>query len=237
MNYEKNLAALKNLKKPKAVIFDWDNTLVDTWPLIHEAINETMRAMKKDEWSLTKVKDNIHKAMRDSFPEIFGDEWQKAGEIYVNTYRSINLDKLEFLPEALNLINKLHEKNIVQFVVSNKMGATLRREAKRLNVDDKFFALIGSTDAKADKPEVAPVELALNGSNLNLQNDEIWFVGDTIADVSCAYNANCTPIIYGLEGRVSKTIPQQVYENGQKGEGAIPLVFDYQNLIDVIDSF
>ncbi|HLD76781.1 MAG TPA: HAD hydrolase-like protein, partial [Rickettsiales bacterium] len=105
MNYKKNIAAFKALAKrpkPKAIIFDWDNTLVDTWPLIHAAINATMIAMKKEEWSLKKVQDNIHKAMRDSFPEIFGDNWQEAGEIYVNTYRSINLDRLKFLPDALN---------------------------------------------------------------------------------------------------------------------------------------
>ena len=76
MNIEKNLAALQNLKKPKAVIFDWDNTLVDTWPLIHRAINTTMNAMGKEEWSLQKVKDTVHKSMRESFPGIFGDNWQ-----------------------------------------------------------------------------------------------------------------------------------------------------------------
>src|SRR3989338_1651364 len=185
--------ALAKRPKPKAIIFDWDNTLVDTWPLIHAAINATMIAMKKEEWSLKKVQDNIHKAMRDSFPEIFGDNWQEAGEIYVNTYRSINLDRL------------------------------------------KFFPLIGSHDANADKPNKAPVELALLGSNLDPKKDEIWFVGYTIADVNCAYNTHCQPIIYGHQDGISKTIPQEIYENGREGKGAIALFFDYRDFIDLIE--
>ncbi len=237
MNYEKNLTALKNLKEPKAVIFDWDNTLVDTWPLIAIAINTTMRAMKKEEWSVKKVKDTVHKSMRESFPELFGDNWVEAGEIYKNSYRSMHLDKLEFLPNALNLINKLQEKNIIQIIVSNKIGSTLRKEAEKLNVMDKFFAVIGSTDSSFDKPHQAPVELALIGSNLNLKSDEIWFIGDTIADLDCAYNCGITPIIYSHIDGISNTISKEVYENGKKGEGAIATYFNHQDLIDVIDKF
>ncbi len=72
MNLEENKAALLKLPKPKAVIFDWDNTLVDTWPLIQAAIDATMRATGREEWGLEKVRNNVHKSMRESFPKIFG---------------------------------------------------------------------------------------------------------------------------------------------------------------------
>ena len=235
--YSANFAVLKKLKKPKAVIFDWDNTLVDTWPLIQTAIDTTMVQMGREPWGLKKVQDNIHKSMRESFPEIFGDKWQAAGEIYKNTYRSMNLSKLRLLPAALDLINKLEEKNILQFVVSNKIGVTLRKEALALEVDKKFFALVGSMDANDDKPSKDPVDLALLGSDLDPKKDEIWFVGDTVADIACAYNAGCTPIIYGHQNAASKTIPPEWVKNGQKQEGPIALYLDHQELIDVIEGF
>lgn len=237
MNFEKNLAALKTLKKPKAIIFDWDNTLVDTWPLIHRAINTTMIAMNKEEWSLKKVKDNVHKSMRESFPEIFGDNWQKAGNIYKNSYRSMHLEGLALLPSALELINKLQEKNILQMIVSNKIGITLRKEVKKLAIADKFFSIIGSMDASQDKPHQAPLDLALSASDVNLEKDHVWFIGDTIADVECAYGANCQPIIFGYDNAVSKTIPQELLDTGKNNEGAIPLYFNHQDLIAVIDKF
>jgi phosphoglycolate phosphatase len=215
MNLEKNLAAFENLTKPKAIIFDWDNTLVDTWPLIAEAIDTTMIAMNKEPWGLKKVRDNVHKSMRESFPEIFGDDWQKAGEIYKKTYRSINLSKIEFLPDSLELIKKIHQANIPQFIVSNKIGETLRAEAKKLQIDDYFFSLIGAHDADFDKPSKAPVELALIGGGIDLKNDEIWFIGDTITDLDCAINCGVKPIIYGFRDeenkeQISQTISEEI---------------------------
>lgn len=234
----KNKEAFKALKKPKAIIFDWDNTLVDTWPLIQYSIDETMQHMGKEPWGLEKVRDNVHKSMRESFPEIFGKNWEEAGEVYKNTYRSIHLNKLRFLENSLNLIKKIHEKEILQFVISNKIGLTLRKETKQLEVDNFFFAVVGAHDANADKPSKDPVELAILGSDLKLGVDEIWFVGDTIADVECGYNSGCTPIVYGHSScEISKTISKEILVNGKNNKGAIPVYFNHAELIELLDSF
>jgi phosphoglycolate phosphatase len=236
-DFSKNKEALLSLKKPKAIIFDWDNTLANTWPLIQGAIDETMIKMGKEPWGLQRVKDNVHKSMRESFPEIFGADWEKAGEIYKNSYRSMNLNKLNFLPYALNLIDAIERKGIIQFVVSNKMGPTLRKEAENLEVSKKFFALVGAGDAVADKPSRHPVELALIGSDLDPAKDDIWFIGDTVTDLECAYNSGCRPIIIGSsKSDISKTIPQEMMK-GRKGEGAVPLYFHHKELLDVVEGF
>ncbi|MFM7557883.1 MAG: HAD family hydrolase, partial [Alphaproteobacteria bacterium] len=103
--YSINRQNFQKLRKPDAVIFDWDNTLVDTWPLIHQSINKTMEAMDKPVWSFQKVKDTVHKSMRESFPEIFGNSWQEAGDIYKKSYQEIHLDKICLLPNSLNLLD------------------------------------------------------------------------------------------------------------------------------------
>jgi len=237
MDLQKNRDAFLALKnhQPKAIIFDWDNTLVDTWPLIQMAIDKTMSDMGKEPWGLEKVRNEIHKSMRDSFPEIFGENWQKAGEIYKNSYRSIHLDKMRFLPQSLELINFLEQKNILQFIVSNKIGATLRLEAAKLGIDRKFFALIGSNDSIADKPSKEPVDLALMGSDLDPKKDEIWFIGDTVADIECAYNSGCRPIVYGHSDKhISNTISKELLSNGRNNSGALPTYFNHQELIDVL---
>lgn len=230
-----NKAKLQSLSKPKAVIFDWDNTLVDTWPLIQMAIDKTMVAMGKEPWGLEKVRDNVHKSMRESFPAIFGDDWVKAGDIYRNAYREIHLQEINFLSNSLNLINKLSEMNILQCVVSNKMGVTLRKEAAKIDADKHFFSLIGAMDASFDKPSRDPVDLALLGSDINPDKDEVWFIGDTVSDVNCAYNSGCTPIVYGcVEGELSKTISDEFAAKGKDGSGALPVYFNHQDLIEVL---
>ena len=45
--------------RPQAILFDWDNTLVDTWLTIHEALNHVMAAMDKPLWSLAETRARV----------------------------------------------------------------------------------------------------------------------------------------------------------------------------------
>ncbi|PPR65951.1 MAG: hypothetical protein CFH03_00782, partial [Alphaproteobacteria bacterium MarineAlpha3_Bin2] len=38
--------------KPRAILFDWDNTLVDSWPTIIDALNVTLEAYGKTPWTM-----------------------------------------------------------------------------------------------------------------------------------------------------------------------------------------
>ena len=209
---------MKNIvnKKPKAIIFDWDNTIIDTWPFIHNAIDETMVAMGHEPWGLEKVKNTVFKSMRESFPAIFGKDWKKAGEIYKANYLKQDSNQLKILDGALDLINEAYDSNITLFIVSNKMGPTLRQEVQNLNITNKFFSIIGAHDASLDKPSNKPVKLALENSDINPENDLIWFIGDSHVDVECAINSNCQPIFFGKENDLPAEILQKSENNKDK---------------------
>ncbi len=222
--FQSNIDAVSLLKTPKGVMFDWDNTLVDSWPLIQMAIDKTMVAMNREPWGLEKVRDEVHKSMRESFPAIFGKDWERAGEIYAQTYRANHLQKMLLLPNAKEFLELLASKNILQFVVSNKMGNSLRTEVKNMGLEELFFAIIGACDAIADKPSKYPAELALLGCDLDVKKDVIWFIGDTIADIECAVNAGCQPILYCDNiDKISKTIPEKMLLSDD-------FILDYFNL-------
>ena len=61
--------------RPRAILFDWDNTLVDSWPMIHEARNFVMAAMGQPLRSLADTKLSARLSLRDDFPRIFGERW------------------------------------------------------------------------------------------------------------------------------------------------------------------
>ena len=71
-----------SVARPKALIFDWDNTLVDTWPVIHAALFETFTAMGQTPWTLAETRLRVRLSMRESFPILFGDRWTAAREIF-----------------------------------------------------------------------------------------------------------------------------------------------------------
>src|SRR5207302_10004651 len=86
------------MRAPRAILFDWDNTLVDSWATIHEALNFLMRAMDKPEWSLAETRERVRLSLRDTFPILFGQRWEEAQGIYLDMFREIHLDRLSPLP-------------------------------------------------------------------------------------------------------------------------------------------
>ena len=53
---------------PRALVFDWDNTLVDSWEVIHVANSRTFEAMGLRPWTFEETRQNVAKSLRDAFP-------------------------------------------------------------------------------------------------------------------------------------------------------------------------
>ena len=179
---------------PKAVVFDWDNTLVDSWLCIQAAMNATLRRMEHPEWDMEETKARVALSLRDSFPTMFGDRWEEAREIFYQSFEAIHIDHLRPLPGAAAMLEALAKLGVHLSVVSNKNGRYLRQEAKHLGWDGLFARLVGATDAAEDKPSPAPVHLALAESGI-AAGAEVWFVGDGEVDMRCAVNAGCLPVL------------------------------------------
>lgn len=184
--------------RPDAVLFDWDNTLIDSWGVIHDALNTTFEAMDHPLWTLEETRQRVNRSMRESFPEMFEDRWEEARDVFYSRYQKIHLTKLNALPGAEDLIAALLAADVYLGVVSNKAGGHLRTEAAHLGWDRKFSSLVGATDAARDKPAVEPVALALENSGIR-PGPSVWFVGDTDVDMECAHRAGCVPILVRAE--------------------------------------
>ena len=83
------------LAPPKAILFDWDNTLVDSWALIHHAMTATFEAMGQPAWTLEECRRNIRKSARDSFPGLFGERAEAAAAVFYRTYEADHLAQLQ----------------------------------------------------------------------------------------------------------------------------------------------
>lgn len=191
------------LTSPKAVLFDWDNTLVNTWPIIHQALEDTFTERGMKPWTIDEVKEKVARSMRDAFPELFGENWQEAGERYQYHYRKYHIDRLEPLPGVIALLEYLPSTGIPVGIVSNKKSKNLREEIAHLGWNPRFSAIVGSDDAEHDKPHPAPVMLALKQMGLAAGPD-IWFIGDSHIDLEVAANCGLTAIFYG-DGVIDET--------------------------------
>ncbi len=182
------------LSRPRAVLLDWDNTLVDSFPLIHISINHTLEAMGHDTWSFEKTCHTISSSMRDFFPKLYGDRWEEARDVFYASYAKRDLDKIEPIPGAEDLLSALQDAGIYLALVSNKTGDNLRQEVSHLGWGGYFSRVVGATDASQDKPDPAVVAFALEGSGIEPGRD-VWFVGDNAIDIDCALSSGCVPLV------------------------------------------
>jgi phosphoglycolate phosphatase len=187
---------LRTLRRPRAIIFDWDNTLVDSWGTIHDALNFLMAAMEKPLWTIEETRERVRLSLRDAFPVIFGERWEEARQIYLDRFQAIHLERLAPLPGREAMLRRLAADGHYLAVVSNKTGAVLRAEASHIGWAALFGSIIGAGDAHTDKPHRAPVELALLPSGIE-PGPDVWFVGDTGVDMECAMAAGCVPVLLG----------------------------------------
>lgn len=186
------------LSRPRAIVFDWDNTLVDSWATIHDALNFLMTAMDRPLWTIEDTRERVRLSLREAFPAMFGDRWREAQQIYLDRFRAIHLERLTALPGREAMLRRLAADGHYLAVVSNKTGAVLRSEVAHLGWTSFFGAIVGAGDTHTDKPHRAPVELALQPSGI-APGPEVWFVGDTAIDMECALAAGCVPVLLGGE--------------------------------------
>jgi phosphoglycolate phosphatase len=185
-----------DLKPPRAVLFDWDNTLVNTWPTIIECYHDTFIGLGLPPWTADEVRSRAHGSLRDVFPTLFGARAEQAERIFYDTFHRIHLERLQPLPGAESLLARCFDLGCYVAVVSNKVGDNLRKELAHLGWQRWVSRAVGARDCQRDKPAPDPIFHALDGTGI-APGESVWMVGDTPADLKCAYAAGCLPILIG----------------------------------------
>jgi phosphoglycolate phosphatase len=192
--------------KPQAVLFDWDDTLIDSGKIIQLVRKKMLANMgaPADYFETSGVDPNL--AARDSLPLLFGKKWPQALEFYRSCYEKHHLDNLSLLSGAKEVLDFLRTNSIYMSLVSNKLGSTLRKEVLYLGLSNYFTKIIGSLDLAVDKPDKQVVFAALAASGI-AAGKQVFFIGDSLVDMECAKNAGCLGVLLNHQAKhVSKKV-------------------------------
>ncbi|PJB69379.1 MAG: HAD family hydrolase [Alphaproteobacteria bacterium CG_4_9_14_3_um_filter_47_13] len=185
---------MMNDEFPKAVLFDWDGTLVNTLSFLLMAHNHVREQMALSPWSVSEFKSHVRYSSRELYATAYGDQAGQAMETLGVFMDENHLQSIDILPDALELLECLQEQDIPSALISNKRHDFLRKEVSHLGWDHFFKTTIGAGYAEKDKPAPDPLLLALEECGLTAGKD-IWYVGDSETDICAAHAAGCTAIL------------------------------------------
>ena len=213
------------MKKPDAILFDWDGTLIDGFEVIFNGYNAALIHFGLPPMTEEQARANVRLSTRDVFPKVFGDNAQAAQKIYYDYVTAHHLKHIKMIEGSSELLAMLQAAGIPVGIVSNKTHYLLEREVELMGWRDVFSSVIGAGFAARDKPAPDPLIQAAANMNLSNKTSELWYVGDTETDMQAAHAAGFTPVFieHGI-GQIEqlKQWPPQL------------IVADHQGLISAI---
>ena len=196
-----------DIPPPTVLLYDWDNTLVDGWAGIASALNAVFTAFSMPHWTAEDTRARVRVSLGDSFPAMFGARWIEARDIFYAALSGHHLAHVCPMPGAVEAL--MAGRVRPQGVVSNKTGKFLRAEVAHLGWTAHFAAVVGAGDAAADKPDPAPIHLALGRLGASADRS-VWYMGDTMLDMQAARAAGVTAVLIGdasHDGGVDRAAP------------------------------
>jgi 2-phosphoglycolate phosphatase len=169
----------------RAVLFDFDGTLADSYPAITASVNHVRVLYGLPPLTEPEVRRHVGRGagylLQQTVP---------AGSVEANTaaYRahhpSVLRQGTRLLPQAAEVLRTLHERGLLLGLCSNKPIAFTRELIAYLDIASYLDVVLGPEDVPHPKP--APDMLRAALSRLNITADQALYVGDMTVDIQTA---------------------------------------------------
>ena len=201
----------------KAIIFDFDGTLVDSEKAIYECFQKITKHIAPERESYAKNL-LIGPPLRDTASEILGPKNQDLLDKFVRSFIEMHDEQViqhtQPYPDVIQALKQLNSKNIAMAVATNKRLAPTQKLMDHFGWNDYFLSVECSDSQNQMRNKDAMIQDIINQNQI-FQGS--YFVGDTVNDGLSA-NLNQLPFIkacygYGRDQDWSKvTIHQEIHQ-------------------------
>jgi HAD superfamily hydrolase (TIGR01509 family) len=233
-------------QKIKGVIFDLDQTLIDSLQAFTEAFNRGIKQFGLDPVAQEKLASFLDKGWRmgrmllETYPSVFsGEETLKACQDGIRkAYLELEPEMVVLKSGVKRTLRSLKEKGVKIGIVTGRMskGDGKWLELRRLNIHHYVDAMVTAAEAAA-KP--APDGLILCVKALGLLTQECVYIGDSRLDIRAGKEAGLLTVgirsgVAGegllvkegadyIVGEVSELLSclSELQENGEASHGRI----------------
>lgn len=179
-----NVATEHEYSRVKAVLFDLDGTLLDSFPmhyLAYEAMFSRFGIAMSKELFLSTYSPNWYRTY-----EAFGlaqEHWSEANKLWLNEAATHIPQLFQGVPEVLDELKKTFTLGIVTSGSKSRVLSNLARTG----ISDHFDIVITGDDVAEPKPSPEGLHIALQ--QLSVSPAEAVYVGDAHADFEMARSA------------------------------------------------
>ena len=177
--------------KPDIILWDWDNTLVNTRNVAKKALvrlgNETSIPITDDD-----VTEVIGGHLTDFWFRHYGPDPIPFVRRFVDYYRALSHEAEPF-PETDHILEWVRKRGIPQIVVSNKNQDILTAEAERFGLADYFEKIVGTVNQGIGKPSREFADHVLGPA----WPKKIVMIGDGESDMAFAKTLGAFGILIG----------------------------------------
>ena len=171
----------------KALLFDFDGTLLNTNELIIHTFMHVLEERFPGQYSPKDCMDFIGPSLRETFEQLTPNEIDEMIEKY-RQWNYANHDNLVTEYDGVvDTLEKLKEKGIRLAIVSTKRRDTIEKGLDLMGAKHLFEFWVGVDSVKNVKPDPEPVLLAIE--KLGVSKEDVMMIGDNYHDIVAGKNA------------------------------------------------
>ncbi len=170
----------------RAVLFDLDGTLVDSYAALADAVNYARRQHGLEELSAARIREFVGDGLELLLQRAFNLTTvpRSVQDAFENRYDEICCEESKILSNVETTLEELHALGVAMAVCTNKPTTFSKKILSFLELAQYFQAIVGPDVAGARKPDPQHVLCTLEATHC--LPSEALFVGDMPIDVHAA---------------------------------------------------
>jgi phosphoglycolate phosphatase len=173
----------------RAVLFDLDGTLVDSYTALTEAVNHARRTHGLHELSSMRIKEFVGEGVERLLQRAFErtDIARSVVDAFESRYDEVCCEESKVLADVDATLEQLAQLGVEMAVCTNKPTVFSKKILDFLGLSRHFRAIVGPDLAGARKPDAK--HLAVTLESVSCTAAQALFVGDMPIDVRAARNS------------------------------------------------